>query len=100
MLVDGNATPVVTDACATVCEQRDVDPRAVTGHRFVDGVVDDFADEFVESLETGGADVHSRSLANRFQTLENLNVLGRVATGFHSVFAACAVTIGLRRARG
>src|SRR5437899_7210806 len=50
-----------------------------------DGVVDDFADELVQALETGRTDVHPRALADRFQTLEDLDVLGRVAPRLHRV---------------
>ena len=50
-----------------------VDPVAVTGHRLVDGVVDDLADEVVEAADVGGADVHARPAADCLEALEDLD---------------------------
>ena len=49
------------------------------GLRFVDGVVDHLVDEVVQTSGPGGADVHGRALAHRFQALEDLDSLCSVA---------------------
>ena len=46
----------------------DVNFRAVPGERFVDGVVDDFVDQVMQSIDAGRADVHRRALANGLKT--------------------------------
>ena len=51
--IDGNAAPVVVDTTATIGEQGDGDLVAMPGHGFVDGVVDDFPDQVMETLEAG-----------------------------------------------
>lgn len=67
----GDAAAVVHDAHAAVGEDRDVDRVRVAGQRLVDGVVDDLVHEVVQSALAGRADVHTGSLANRVQTLED-----------------------------
>ena len=79
--VDRDATAVVVDLAAAVGEQRDADAVAVSRHRLVDGVVDDFPDQVVQALQTGGADVHARALAHRVEPFEDLDVLGVVGGG-------------------
>jgi hypothetical protein len=78
MLVNRNAAPIVGDATRAVGEERDFDARAVPGHRLVDRVVDDFPDQMVQTARTGGADVHTGTLAHRVETLEHLNVFGGI----------------------
>jgi hypothetical protein len=43
----------------------DVDFGAISSERFIDGVIDDFIDQVVESSFTGGADIHSRAFTDR-----------------------------------
>ena len=73
--VDRDAAAVVDDAQAAVGEDRDLDVVAVPGERLVDRVVDDLVDEVVQTARTGRADVHSGTLANRFESFENLDVV-------------------------
>ena len=42
----------------------DVDFRAIAGQRFVDGVVDNFVDQVVKSVDARRADVHRGTLPN------------------------------------
>ena len=85
VLVDGDATAVVDDAHAAVGEQRDVDTRAMTGHRLVDRIVDDLPDEVMEPGRTGRTDVHAGPLADGIETLEHMDVLGGVPVRTHAV---------------
>ena len=78
VVVDRDAASVVGHAAAAVGEQGDVDAGAVARHRLVDGVVDDLVDEVVEAGRTGGSDVHPGPLPDRFETLENGDVLGGI----------------------
>ncbi len=57
---------------------RDHDLGAVTGQRLVDGVIDNLVDEVVQTAFARGADVHARTLAHRFETLEDGDVLSVV----------------------
>src|SRR6185295_17172675 len=61
-----------------VGQQGDVDAGAVPGHRLVDRVVDDLVDQVVQTRRAGGSDVHAGPLTDRFETLENGDVLGGI----------------------
>src|SRR5207248_3631805 len=100
MGIDGNAPPVVDDATATVAQERDVDARSMTGHGLVDGVVDDIVHEVVETVETGGPDVHPGSLPDGLQALENGDVLrpvGRCGLRHAAGLSAVGVRHSTRR---
>ncbi|GAA1650679.1 hypothetical protein GCM10009733_054630 [Nonomuraea maheshkhaliensis] len=66
----GDASAVVDHADAVVGEQRDVDLGRVTCQGLVHRVVHDLLDEMVKTALTGGADIHTRALANRLKPLE------------------------------
>jgi hypothetical protein len=78
MPIDGDAAPVVDDRDRIVDVDRDVDLVAEAGQRLVDGVVDDFVDEMMQSRHTGRTDVHRRPLAHRLEAFENLDLVGAV----------------------
>ena len=82
--VGRNAAAVVDDADRVVEVNRDVDFGAETGERFVDRVVDDLVDQVMQSGRPRGADVHRRTLADRFKAFEDLDA-------FRAVFAVAAV---------
>ena len=63
--------------------QRDPDVRGVAVHRLVDGVVDDFPDEVMQSSRADAADVHARPLADGLQAFENGDVFRGVVRGCH-----------------
>src|SRR5262249_29907292 len=52
VLLDGDATAIVADGEAAVRKNVDVDVLAIPGQVFVDGVVDEFVDEVMQT--TGG----------------------------------------------
>ncbi|GIE32092.1 hypothetical protein Ait01nite_051370 [Actinoplanes italicus] len=78
MQVDRETTAVVGDRDATVGEQDHVDGVAVTGQRLVDRVVHNLPHEVVQTALTGGADVHTGTLADRFQAFEHGDGAGTV----------------------
>ena len=99
VVVDRDAAAVVGHAAAAVGEQRDVDPGAVAGHRLVDRVVDDLVDEVVQTGRAGGSDVHPGAFADRFEALENGDVLGGVRHARAPRSRRLARTAGEGRAR-
>jgi len=46
--------------------------------RFVDGVVDNFVYEMVQTGRARGPDIHGRAFAYRFEALEDLDLVGAV----------------------
>ena len=71
---------------------------AVTGQRLVDGVVHDLIDQMVQAAGAGGADIHARALAHRFQAFQDLDlgtgavlVVGRGLRGWCSVMISFAI---------
>ena len=55
---------------------------AIAGQGLVDRVVDDLIDQMVKTRHARRADVHAGTLADGFQTLENLDLAG-VVLRFH-----------------
>lgn len=69
--VDRDAAAVVDYPHPTVGEEGNLDLGGVARHRFVDRVVDDLLDEVVQPAFTGGTDVHTGALADRFKAFEH-----------------------------
>ena len=78
VLVDGDAAAVVDDRNGTVVAQKNVDLLAKAGDGFVDGVVDNFFEQVVETTSVGRADVHARAFADGLETFENFDVFGLI----------------------
>ena len=74
VLVDGDTAAVVLDGDAVVLADEYIDAVTETGQCLVDGVVHDLAHQVVQTLDVGVTDVHSRTLAHGFQTLQDLDV--------------------------
>ncbi len=68
-----NTTAVIRDCAGVVHVEGDLDPVAITGHRFIDRVVDDFVNQMVQTADIGGTDIHGRPFANRLKPLEYRN---------------------------
>src|SRR5580704_9164990 len=84
MPVDRNAAAVIDNRDRrSVGVQRDRDVLRIAVHRFVDGVVQDFPDEVVESGRSHPPDEHARTLADGLQPLENGDVFRGVVRGCH-----------------
>ena len=66
---------------------------AITRQGFVDGVVDDFVDEVMESDFAGRADVHGGALADRFHAAEDFDGVGIVIAV--SVSAVLVLRVGV-----
>ena len=50
------------------------------GKGFIDGVVHNFIDQMVQTGLGGGTDIHTRTLANRLQAFQNLNLRAVIFT--------------------
>ena len=81
MLIDRNASAVIGDFTTAVGHQGHFDASGVTGHCFINRVIDDFVDKVVQASRTGGTDVHTRSFAHRLETLEDRDVFCAVLFG-------------------
>ena len=75
MDIDRNAAAVVDHGDAVVDVNRDFDLVAVSGQRFVDGVVDNFENQMMQTPFAGVADVHAGPLSDRLQAFQNFDVV-------------------------
>ena len=75
----GNAATVVGDGDRPVDVDADMNFGAVPRERFVDGVVDNFVDQVVKSIDARRADVHRRALTNSLKSFKNLDLIGTIA---------------------
>ena len=79
--VDRDAARAVAHLDAAVGVQDDLDARAVAAEGLVDGVVDDLPEAVHEPAGVGRADVHAGALADRFEPLQHLEMMGGVLGG-------------------
>ena len=71
----GDAPAVIGDPDDIVREDLGLNMGAVALQRLVDGVIHDFVNQVVEPPRAGGADIHTRALAHRFQALQDLDLI-------------------------
>ena len=76
--VRGDATAVVGDAGGAIGVDHHQDRVAMAGQGLIHSVVHHLVDEMVQASGAGGADVHPRPLAHRFQAFEHLDLFGAV----------------------
>ena len=86
MHVYWDAGTVITDGGGAVGVDGDPDVSSTAGKGFVNGVVNDFAKEFVVATHVGGADVHAWAFADGFKAFENLDVFGGVGLISHGIY--------------
>ncbi len=79
MNINGNTTAIVAYFNHVVGEQGNVNLVSKTRHRFIDTVINDFPDEVVQTDDTSGANIHTRTAADSFETFEHGNTVGIVA---------------------
>ena len=91
--IDRDAAAVVDHRDRLVDMDRDVDLIAIAGQRLVYRVVDDFVDEMVQAGGAGRADVHRRTLTDRLEALEDLDLVGAV------IVRVRGLPVGRRRVR-
>ncbi len=92
MHADRNSAAVVADGGRTVGIEDNFGFVAVTGERFVDGVIQNFINHMMQAgAVIGVADVHSRTFANRVQPAQNLNRIGIIFLFFPIDFGLCHI---------
>ena len=80
--VHGDAAAIVTDRHRVArLVQRHRDAVGVTVEVFIDGVIDDFPDQMVQSLLVRIADIHRWPFAHRLESFEDGDVFGGVVRG-------------------
>ncbi len=91
-VVDRNAASVVDHGDGIVKVNGDFDLVGVSGERFVNGVVNDFVNEMMQTHFSGRADVHGGTFADGFHAAEDLDgVGGVVAVGGFAVLLRIGV---------
>jgi hypothetical protein len=83
VLFDGNTSAVVFDRATAIGVDVDEDGVAISGQRFIDGVVEDLVDEMMEAAASAVSDIHIGSFSDGLYAAENLDVAGIVSVIFH-----------------
>jgi hypothetical protein len=78
MHVHRNASSVIHHLDGVSGEDIDLDIVAIAGQGLIDTVIDHLADEVMQTLYAGIANIHGRTLAHSFKTFEDLDVTGVV----------------------
>jgi hypothetical protein len=86
MDIHRDSTAIVGNLHRPIFQDVDADLGAVTGHEFVNAIVDDLIDEVMETPLVGAADIHARPAANGFHTAKDLDISSRVL--FFLIFTA------------
>ena len=87
VLLDGNAAAVVLDGATAVGLNPNDDFRAVSGQGLVDGVVQHFVDEMMQTADAAVADVHVRTLAHRVHAAQHLDIAGIILIVLRAVLS-------------
>ena len=77
-VVHGNAAAVIDYRDRVVDVDRDFNLVGETSKRLIDGIIDNFVDQMVQSQIAGRADVHSRPQAYGFHAAEHFDGVGSV----------------------
>ena len=86
---DRDASTVILDTDDIARQQVDQNLGTVSCQDLVNGVVHNLIDQVVQALRTGGADVHTRTLADSIKTLQYLNVTGVIFFDHLGIFFRC-----------
>ena len=81
MFINRNASAVIRDFTTAIGHQGHFNTSGVTGHCFINGVVDDFVHQVMQTGGTGRTDIHAGSFAHRLETLEDRDVFCAVLFG-------------------
>jgi hypothetical protein len=74
----GDATTVVLNRDYTFGIQFDFYQVTKASHGLIDGVIENFVDQVMQTALVGAADVHTRADSNRFQSLKDLDIFRSV----------------------
>ena len=74
MRINWDAPTIIAYAEGVRILKMNFNPTRVPSYCFVHGIVDDFGEEMMQSLFVRAADIHTGPLANRLQSLEDLDL--------------------------
>ncbi len=72
---DRHTAAFVFDRAGTIRIQRDGDFLSVAIEGFINGIIYDFPDQMMQAMRIRRADIHARTLADRIQTVQDLNII-------------------------
>jgi hypothetical protein len=98
--IDRDATAIVAHRQPVALLDRDLDKTGMTGDRLIHRVVEDFRRQVMQRRLIGAADIHAGALTHRFQTLQDLDVLGRVFRVVTRRQGQASLRLGLHGGRG
>ena len=78
MRIDRNAAAVVADRHPIAGGELDLEARGMAGDGLVHCVVEHLRGKVMQAALIGAADIHTGAAADWFQSLENLDILGRI----------------------
>ena len=73
-----DTTSIIRNGNAVIPMNRHINLVAVTGQSFVDGVIDNFVYEMMQTTFGSAADIHTRTHTHSLQTFENLNLFSTI----------------------
>ena len=76
--IRGNTAPVIDHRHRVVDMDLHMNLSAVSRQSFINGIVDNFVNQVVKSIQACRADIHRGALPHRLETFQNLNLLGPV----------------------
>ena len=76
--INGDSTTIVLYGDRVVFVDGHLDVGTETSQGFVDGIVDCFVNQMMETLFRDVSNVHGRALTHGFQSFQDLNVRGRI----------------------
>ena len=78
MFINRDASTIIDNLDRIIWQNGDLNIITIASQGLVDTVIDNLADEMMQTLDAGIADVHGRTFAHCLKTLEDLNMTGIV----------------------
>ena len=73
-----NSAPVVHNGDGIVRINGNFDMFTESSQSLIHRIIHDFIDKMMQTSGRGAADIHARPLSDRFQTFQNLNLVGTI----------------------
>ena len=80
MHIHWNTAAIIDDRDAVIRMDRDIHLIAVASQRLIDRVIDDLIDQMMQTALRRTADIHTRTLADGLEALQNLDLSGTIIT--------------------
>jgi hypothetical protein len=92
MHTGGDTAAIILYGNGIVFINRNADVFAITGKGFVNGIINYFIHEMMQSFFADIANVHGGAFTNRFQSFQHLNTFRTVTIGYRDNFFFCFST--------